>query len=297
MFSFLNSPYPPPDSGPLRALIVSVFLGVFVAIFLIVFKPFDTSGSSMPHLNLFLAGYGIVIALATFLPSLVLRLFLPASKREKKWTVGWQVVYLFFIVGLGISASYWYLLQAGGRANWADYFYFFRNGLLVASFPIVVITLLDYIRKLRYYESGAAHINNLRHAEPAVVNAKTETFHSTSTSLLNFTLTDSQGRSELTISSDKVWCLHSDGNYVEVWTIKPDGTYDRIIIRNTLSALTDQLPNQAGFINCHRSWIVNADLVENITGNAQGYHLHRAGAPTVVVARGRSQHVMQQLDK
>lgn len=281
----------------MRALVVSVLIGAFVAVFLILFKPFDTSGSDLPQLNLFLAGYGVVIAVATFIPWLLLRFILPANVREEKWNVGRQILYLFGIVSFGITASYWYLLRAGGSANWLDYFYFFRNGLLVASFPIIVLTLLDYIRKLRYYESGAVRLNNRRMEEIPTVKTRNEYASVEQTHSLTVSLIDSQGRIELTTPANLIWCLHSDGNYVEVWTIGDNGNYERTLIRNTLSALTEQLPDQASFINCHRSWVVNADLVENITGNAQGYQLHRVGAPTVIVARGRSKKVLASLEK
>lgn len=282
MRSFLSNPYPAPDPRLSRSALGSILLGGFVAGFLIVFKPFDTSEASIPNLNLFLSGYGLVIAAVTFIPNLLIRLLVPGWLSELRWNIGRQILYLFVIVSLGISASYAYLLLAGGQANWRDYFFFYRNGLLVASMPIIIITLLDYIRKLRYYETGAASFN----AVPPSVKSKG--------SAELFELSDAQGRRELSIHPDELWCLHSDGNYVEVWFSQNEaGDYERKLIRNTLSELTEQLPASANFLLCHRSWVVNADLVQNLSGNAQGYRLHREGAPTVIVARGRSKKVLQ----
>ncbi|PHI19989.1 hypothetical protein CEQ90_09600 [Lewinellaceae bacterium SD302] len=280
--SFLSKPYPAPDTRIFKIALVSLGLGAFVALFLILFKPFDTSEATMPGLNLFLGGYGIVVAAVTFIPTYLMSVLAPNQITEDRWTIGRQILYLFIIIGLGISASYFYLLLSGGTPNWTDYFYFFRNGLLVASFPIVILTLLDYIRKLRYYESGAEQLNAQR--TPSTVPAA---------SANTIELTDSQGRIELKLSPNDLWCLHSDGNYVEVWTIDQDKQgHERTLIRNTISELSSQLPVDSNFILCHRSWVVNIDLVESVSGNAQGYRLHRENAPTVVVARGRSKEVM-----
>lgn len=263
-----------------------------MAVFLIVFKPFGTAKSEMANLNLFLAGYGGIIATITFIPYLVIRLVIPGAFLEEKWTVGRQMLYLICIMSLGITASYWYLLQAGGEANWPDYLYFFRNGFFVGSFPILVITLLDYVRKLRYYETGAAAAN--AQLNPSSSSPLPSLAPATAPLESPFTLTDDRGRPELTILPDKLWCLHSEGNYVEVWTINELGGHDRSLIRNTLTNLIGQLP-ATGFLTCHRSWVVNISLVASVTGNAQGYQLHREQGPTVIVARGRSKEVLQKL--
>lgn len=302
MFSFLANPYPTPHLGLARNLLVSLLVGLFVAGFLIVFKPFGTASSTIPNLNLFLLGYGGVIMGAVFLPHFFLSLLVPQFFLEAKWTIGRQILYLFGIVSLGISASYWYLLQAGGWASWGDYLYFFRNGLLVATFPILVVTLLDYIRKLRYYESGAASVNSQRETARLNVSPAPSTTAvapapappDSAATLPPITLTDDQGREIMVVLPEKLWCLHSDGNYVEAWAQNEEGNYERLLIRNTLVNLKKSLV-QENFITCHRSWVVNVDLVENVTGNAQGYQLHLTGAPTVIVARGRSKMVLARL--
>lgn len=302
MFSFLANPYPTPHIGLARNLLVSLLVGLFVAGFLIAFKPFGTASSTIPNLNLFLLGYGGVITGAVFLPHFFLSLVAPRFFSEAKWTIGRQILYLLGIVSLGISASYWYLLQAGGWASWGDYLYFFQNGLLVASFPILIVTLLDYIRKLRYYESGAASVNSQREAARLNASAAPTTAAlapaaappDRTATLPPITLTDDQGREAMVVRPEKLWCLHSDGNYVEAWAQKEGGDFERLLIRNTLANLTELLVHDH-FVTCHRSWVVNVDLVENVTGNAQGYQLHLAGGPTVTVARGRSKMVLARL--
>lgn len=258
-------------------------IGAFVALFLIIFKPFGTDRSNIPNLNLFLAGYGVIIMVVGLLPLLVLPRIFPKTFSEERWTVGRQLIVSFLVVALGITASYFYLLLVGGEPNWGDYLFFSRNGLLVAAFPITVVTLLDYIRKLRYYE-GRALAAKLPE-RPELAPAGTPVI-----------LKDDRDRPEIALDANSIWCLHSDGNYVEVWFVNAEGSYERSLIRNTLSRLSEQLPTDT-FLTCHRSWVVNKDMVEEVTGNAQGYRLHRAGAPVVVVARGRSTVVLSGLER
>lgn len=282
MFSFLRQPYPPPVVSLVKAALISIGIGVFVAFFLITFKPFDTGQSRIPNLNLFLAGYGLVIALALFIPIGLFPRIFPKVYSEERWTVGSHLIFNLLVVAFGITVSYFYLLTSGGQANIKDYLYFFRNGLLVASFPIIVLTLLDYIRKLRYYEQGARA-------------AKLPGSASAQSPEIIVVLRDDQDRPELTLNANQIWCLHSDGNYVEVWYRNEAGEYERTVIRNTLARLNEQLPGRM-FLTCHRSWVVNPELVEEITGNAQGYRLHRENAPVVAVARGRSAEVLARLE-
>jgi len=257
---------------------MSCGVGAFIAFFLIFFKPFNTEGAPIPNLNFFLAGYGVIIALILLFATLVIPRFAPKAFSEQRWSVGRQLLFMFSVVMLAITASYFYLITSGGEANLADYLYFSRNGLLVASVPVVVLTLLDYIRKLRHYEQGAL----------AAKLPKRMPTESTKTTII---LNDDRDRPELTVDANRIWCLHSDGNYVEVWYANDAGEYERTVIRNTLARLSDQLPANR-FLTCHRSWVVNPALVEEVTGNAQGYRLHRNNAPTVAVARGRSKEVL-----
>ena len=316
LFNFLRQPYPPPAHELPGALRNPALVGFMVALLLIIFKPFGTDTSRIPYLNLFLAGYGVVILGTVGLPSVLLPRIFPRLFAEERWTVGRQIVFILFVVFVGLTAAYFYLLSVGGTPRWDDYFYFLRIGFLISVFPVTIIVLLDYVRKLRRYTEGAALINRQRglvQATPVVgsspVHAEkvepaddpTEEYTldrtpetSTAPRENTVTLTDAQGRPALTLDPATIWCLHADGNYVEVWTTAESSAPERTLIRNTISQLAGQLP-PADFLVCHRSWVVNPAHVTEVSGNAQGYRLHAAGGPVVAVARGRSKTVLAAL--
>ena len=281
MLDFLRQPYPNSRSAPRRSLLFALGAGLFVAGFLILFRPFGTPAAHVPGLNAFLAGYGVIVSLTFALPTLLLPVLAPRWSAEANWTVGKQLLMMLLLTIIGITASYFYLLLRGGTPSWVSYLYFFRNGLAVTVFPLTVLVLLDYIRKLRHYQSGAAELQ-MRPPVSGTASSPLLTFH------------DSQERPVLEVATDRIWCLHAEGNYVEVWW-QDEERYQRTLLRNTLQGLIEALAPASPLLRCHRSWVVNADLVESITGNAQGYRLHRSAAPAVPVARGRSKEVLAQL--
>jgi DNA-binding LytR/AlgR family response regulator len=58
-------------------------------------------------------------------------------------------------------------------------------------------------------------------------------------------------------------------NYCEIYFYEVD-KIKKLIIRSTISNIAEQLkPNEAIF-KCHRSYVVNLNLVENVIGNVQG---------------------------
>ena len=60
---------------------------------------------------------------------------------------------------------------------------------------------------------------------------------------------------------------------------------EKPLLRSSLSRLEKQI-DQPHIVRCHRSYVVNINRVERVTGNAQGYKLHLfAGQFLIPVAR------------
>ena len=274
----LNQPYPVNEKTPRQIFLYGLLGGGLIAFILIAFQPFGTARVSMANKHLFLVGYGFIAAAVYWVMTL-----LPTSLfRAESWTVGKQLVTVFLAVLLGVTLSYFYLLLLGGSPDWASYRYFTVNAFKVAVFPVVAWTLIDYYLKLRKYEQGARQHNAARQVRPEGVTAPGP----------ELTLTDDQHRPVLTLPADRVWCLRSDRNYVDVFHLDADERPVRTTLRNTLTQLADGLPD--GFLRCHRSYFVNADLVRQVSGNAQGYRLHNPDFSelSVPVSRGKSAAVL-----
>lgn len=277
MFSILHQPYPVPEKTPLQIFLIGLLAGAFIALFLIIVQPFGTDTVEFAGKNLFLSGYGLIVALVIWLANIVPLVFVD----EAKWTVGKQILLIFATVLVGITLSYFYVLLLGGAANWSDYRYFLINAISIAIFPVFGMVLTDYVLKLKRYGRGAQEFNELKTA-----TAKTIT---TASSLV---VTDDQERAIVTLPTNRIWCLRSDRNYVDIFHLDADDQVAKTTVRNTLTRLGTDLPEH--FLRCHRSYVVNAAVVEKVSGNAQGYRLHCGdfAEEAVPVSRSKSTEIL-----
>jgi len=277
MFSLLRQPYPIPERTPAQIFLTGLLAGAFVALFLIIFQPFGTNEVEFEGKTLFLSGYGLIVSVVIWLAN-----FLPARLAdEARWTVGKQVLLMLATILLGITISYFYVMLLGGTFGWHGYSIFLVNAMSVAVFPILGLTLADYVIKLRRYGGGAK-----------IFNERTPAAAVTSATLPPLVVKDEQDRPVVTLPVSRIWCLRSDRNYVDIFHLDEEGTATKTTVRNTLTKLGEELP--ANFLRCHRSFVVNAPGVDRVSGNAQGYRLHHPDFEdmAVPVSRGRSAEIL-----
>ncbi|MDD7915542.1 LytR/AlgR family response regulator transcription factor [Polaribacter ponticola] len=80
--------------------------------------------------------------------------------------------------------------------------------------------------------------------------------------------------------------ISSQGNYASFF-IKTGSETKEIILRNTLSAIIKELNKYNNIIRCHKSYIINTNYVNAISGNARGYYL-RSNSITQQIPVSRS---------
>jgi len=258
LFSIFNQPTPL-HSGIKKNLIRYASVGLFVALFLIIFQPFGTDAVQMDHKNIFLAGYGVIVMMTFMFSFIVIPRLFPGIVNEEKWLVWKQILLLVFTLILTFSICYIY------QAYWFDYKMsfkgfssFFITVFPISIFPCVVIALLDYIHKLKKHQAVAHTLNDQLGEQ---VNDD---------SLINFL--DDKGRETFNIRMDHLLYVQAANNYIEI-NYLDEGEVKRELIRNTISKVESQIYNDS-IVRCHRSYLVNMDKVGRITGNAQGYKIH-----------------------
>ena len=161
--------------------------------------------------------------------------------------------------------------------------------LLIGIFPTVVSVLTTYIVKLRSYTQSAQNLSPM----PGAVGMATDVSDKTSMPL---TLSSDTGKDEITLKINDLLFIESSENYATVVYLKQN-TPTRALLRNTLSRLESQA-NQPDVVRCHRSFVVNLNQIERVTGNAQGYKLHLVGGSFVVpVARQYNATIVTRLKK
>jgi LytTr DNA-binding domain len=89
-----------------------------------------------------------------------------------------------------------------------------------------------------------------------------------------FHFTDTSNRKNFYIPSDKLYYITSAQNYIEIHYRKKDNIKGRLVLRNSLKALEEDmnLDMNSALIRCHKAFIVNREKVVKLRGPAKASH-------------------------
>jgi DNA-binding LytR/AlgR family response regulator len=90
---------------------------------------------------------------------------------------------------------------------------------------------------------------------------------------------------DLHIPANELLYIEAMQNYVAVYHLKND-TVVKTLLRNTLKSLLQSV-SMDSFFRCHRSFAVNLDHVNDISGNSQGLTLSLKQAPEITIPVSR----------
>lgn len=231
------------------------FFGVFVFLFLFIFKPFglDNTGPDLLRITL---GYGVVCFLVMiFLNVFVMRIF-PNYFEEDRWTLGrdlfWSMVNVMLIGFCNLLFSSWMGIS---NMNWKTIAILQIYTALVGIFPVVVSLL---------WKENRLRNKHMRASEALPVR---QTFIHESSSTIQLT-SENQGES-FDLDKNDLLYLQSAENYVEVYFLE-NGKVQKRVIRNTLKRFAKDWEAQPSLFRCHKSYLINLTRVRAISGNAQG---------------------------
>jgi len=293
--SFLNKAYPHiPSKRP--AWLNNLFIGIFVALFLIVFQPFDLSLWETPHKTWKLLGFGLVsFIMPTFFSWLVFKL-IPKNELEDNWKV-WKEVTLILGVLLSIALGnlfYGKLIHIA-EINLSGFINSAIVTVLLGLFPITLAILNKYHRLLQLNLEEAKQANeHIAHplvvsTHPArAVNAGDKNAPSEEKVLC---IIAENEKDRLEIPEKNFLYMESQDNYSSVVYLE-DGKIKKQLIRSSLKRLESQM--QVSHIKrCHRAFVVNLSKVTKVEGNAAGYTLSFPEIDTKVpVSRNYGPEVM-----
>jgi hypothetical protein len=272
MTNLLNRPHPFYDDTKLILVRMSI-IGILVAFILIVFQPFGTDSFHHPHKKIYLAGHGLIAFLSFGFTLLGLPFLFPKYFDEDKWVVWKQITVLALGFFLSFIGSYFYMNWFFNQIfHWGNFMNFLPIVGVIGLFPGLIITLLDNNNKLKKHRQIAEDLTE------KIAPAKEQ--------VELISLTDENENPALEIPLRNLVYIQSASNYVEVHFLE-DGNLKKTLIRNTLSNMEKQVPFDH-IKKCHRSYMANLNLIEKITGNAQGYRLHFPFSTEITVPVSRS---------
>lgn len=279
---WLQQPYPF-EARWLKGLRNGLGAGAFITLFLFFFRPFGTEvapGKELHYLAV-CTGFGLVTLFITLLIN-GLCLLLPKIFDEEQWRVWKELAFnLFFIscIGLGnlLYANLLWNVPLNGRT------FLLWQGLTfaVGIFPSVFGAFKTQLKYSRKYGAEAAHMH-LPVDHPSLAAP--------------ITLSGENQNETLHLKPGQTAYLEAQDNYVQVYFLE-NGLVKRKMLRATLRKMEETLANWPQFVRCHRRFVVNFDLVEKVSGNAQGYRLHLTGLDeTIPVSRNLHDIVRSRLN-
>ena len=259
MFAIFKSPHPC-SFGQKQNVSISIAIGVFVTLFLLIFKPFGISDSRSQYLVPIMIGYGIIsFASLLFYYFIIPKIFKDYYK-EKNYTLGKEIVSLTLLVTfIGLANGIYsqiFIAEDGMPSPFA----MMGQTFLIGVFPLTFLSLFQYNRLLQSNLKTSQDITLPKAGKQrALINKETQYYT---------ILTEKE---TVKIALDDLLYLESEGNYAIVNT-NLDGEQIKTMYRMTLKSIQSENTYQ-NIIRCHRSFIVNLDQVIAVNGNAQGLRL------------------------
>lgn len=321
MFSLLSQPYPTEEPVS-RRLVKALAITAFVGLFLLVFQPFGLYDWQTPAKTEKILGFGLVTFGVMIADSFLLPLLFPRYFSDAHWTVGREIIctiLLLFVIAIGNRLYLgWLFGQSSTVYGWLQ---MIGITFVIGIFPTVGAVLISYIVQLRRYSRAAAELpdySTLPTREEPSLRERVSAVRAHDAPNATLTLVADNEKDSLTLRSDALLFIESSDNYCTVVYLKTNPTGQdqsvKLLLRSSLSRLEAQIAGQPGLgqpdlgqpdsrsldhphiVRCHRSYIVNLDRVERVTGNAQGYKLHLLGGQfQVPVARQYNDSLISQL--
>ena len=260
MLRILSKEYPAPRPV-LKSLIIAVLSGLFIALFLLYFQPFNlhlnTDGNKVFHMSFF----GCITTFILLIFLFVFPLLLPNLFSDKNWKLGYQMILnMLIIIAIAVFNSIYSNYMNSIPFGWDSYWLILSRTFVLGILPIAFITFVDYYQKVKYSLDLATNI--LKNKKEILKDSKEITYQ-ISTDLKNETFSFSENDFNYAIA---------DTNYTDIY-ILDENTLKKVTYRVTLSSFETQLKESSSLKRCHRSHLVNLKKVKDISGNAQGLKL------------------------
>jgi hypothetical protein len=248
------------DRDQIRRVVRAAFgFGLFISLFLVLYKPFQLYELSGHFNNLKIIGYGpittIVILINYYLiPKLTPKLFID-------WKIYKEIIYSVYNIALIAVGNWTYtFIIAGETYDKPTLAEFILITLAVGIFPMTVFGLLHERKALRDNLDSVQLLTRLNNHEDADVSDS------------NIIELNSDTRKSIAIPFGDFICIESLGNYCTVYYRK-ENEIKKEVIRKSLKSIENQVEAFEQIKRCHKSYIVNLKNVEAVSGNAKGYKL------------------------
>ncbi len=243
---------------------ISFYHGLFIFLFLYIFKPFYIIEFEVIVLK-YTLGIGIVAFLATFIVLYIPALIFKKYFNEDNWTIGRNL----FLMTIGITfigILLWYfgeMYKEPYHLRKLTLLQFLSYTFLISLIPLTFFVFINEKSVRERREKKVLEIKEIKRYKE-LNNSKKLT--------KEITIKSDNAKEKITFNIDDLVYITSQGNYASFF-LKDDNDLKEKILRVTLIKIVTELKDYSNVIKCHKSYIVNINYINDISGNARGYLL------------------------
>jgi len=286
MLKFLDEPFPffLNDNGKNTALILVT--SIFVTLFLTLYTPFENPYNTLAN-NI---GWGAYCFIALYATLILLPKLFPNLFELTRWTLLKYILFntwLFLSIGILFTVINSLLFHCD-MSYLALFIKTQREVVLTGLIPLIVVTILTKNNLLKQNLADAVETNKTIH-EIEDIREKPKLQDNKITLSTDTSETFSLKLTEL------VYAAAVD-NYTEIYW-RNESKVAVKLLRATLKNIEAQLHNQF-MVRCHRSYLINVQEIESISGNTNGYKLKMKNTETEIpVSRTKGKEIIAHINQ
>lgn len=261
MLNYLKRPFPVRYT-PWKVIITA---SGTIFLLLILFQPFGLSylkNESDKWMKII--GFTIITAISVSTSTILLPFLFKGYYDIRKWTIGKYLLNTFFIIffiAIGNFSFDWITMNHPKEIFWSVFSSYFISAFIVGLIPSVIITFLTQNYYLR---------QNLREAEQ--LNLKLQTFKEKENKD-NKTIVTLAGTTKeaVTLEPQNILYIEANGNYTAIHYLSKQNEIKKILLRTTISLISEKLKEYSIIQRCHRAYLINLTFIMHVEGNMQGF--------------------------
>ena len=281
----LKTPFPYFFNDEKKNALLSIGVCVFLMGFILTFNP-----KAIHHIDKTILI--VLFTLSVLLPGVILapRIF-PVQFDPVSWTFGKHIAFTLFmliIIGMVISIGLFYLNYYPQFSFVQTLLHIYPDVFIYGLIPTTLITLIAKNQMLKENLKQALIAN--RELDRIQVLKGQAQIDRTSNSII----IHSDTSEVLKLSVADLLFVEADDNY-SIFYWRNGSEVDKKMLRMNLKNVESQLNNNFT-IRCHRSFIVNINVIDTIDGNTNGYKLSIAeGKYSIPVSRSKGKEIIQKI--
>jgi len=249
-----------------QKLIIPLFFGIFIMLFLILFNPSHNTDFVWKQFFKVFA-YGLITFSVMSICNVIFPLVFPQFFNSEKWTVLRMIIFLtltMIFIGL-VNGVFGFLFDNPDNNDRLTTFLVAVMARTLTIGVLPTIMFIFYIEKSFYKKHRQVALETIEKLKNSR-NGKID--NPDNIDILK--LTPSGSRIKVEIAYGELFCIKAEENYC-ICFFKRNEHLEKIMVRSTLKQLEQELTKNGRIIRCHKSYIINLDNVSDITGNARGY--------------------------